>query len=149
MVSAVVGIPALLDREPIIGKIYQGRVTNIKVFGAFVYLSGIEGKMEGLIHLTELSKKRIQDPGTIVDRNQDVFVKILSVTGKRISLSYKDVDQDTGIDLDPSRMDRRKELKEERMEKQEQYMREAVNLESVWFGGLKCVERVLGEERMG
>jgi ATP-dependent RNA helicase DHX8/PRP22 len=136
-----------LDHAPIIGKIYQGRVTNIKVFGAFVYLSGIEGKMEGLIHLTELSKKRIQDPGTIVDRNQDVFVKILSVTGKRISLSYKDVDQDTGIDLDPSRMDRRKELKEERMEKQEQYMREAVNLENVSNARKKKIHGVSDMER--
>lgn len=109
------------DEEPIPGKIYKGRVTNMKVFGAFVFIRGIKGKNEGLIHLTELSNKRIQDPESVVKRNDEIFVKVLSVTGKRISLSYKDADQTTGMDLDPERMWRRKELRDERNDKQAKY----------------------------
>jgi len=135
------------DTEPIPGKIYKGRVTNIKPFGAFVFLRGIRGKFEGLIHLTELTTKRIQDPSQIVSRNQDVFIKVLSITGKRISLSYKDVEQTTGIDLDPERMTRRKELRDERAEKQQKYKEEAGTLESLSAAKRKKIQGVSDMER--
>merc|ERR1712142_75029 len=135
------------DSEPMPGKIYKGRVTNLKVFGAFVFLKGIKGKNEGLIHLTELSNKRIQDPEQIVQRNCEVFVKVLSVTGKRISLSFKDACQKTGMDLDPERMQRRKDLRDERKEKQDKYMMEQSSHETMTAKRKKKIYGVSDMER--
>jgi predicted RNA-binding protein with RPS1 domain len=44
---------------------------------------------------------RVNDPNDIVKRSQAVKVKVLSVAGTRISLSLKEVDQNTGADLAP------------------------------------------------
>lgn len=91
-----------LDAEPQIFKIYPGRVTNVKEFGAFVQLEGIEGKREGLVHVSAImAGVRIAHPQDVVSRSQKVKVKVLSVAGTRISLSMKDVDQETGRDLAP------------------------------------------------
>jgi len=97
--------------------------------------------------MTELSNKRITDPEQIVKRNDDVFVKVLSVTGKRISLSYKDADQTTGMDLDPERMIRRKELRDERTEKQAKYAIEQNNYESMSTQRKKKIYGVSDMER--
>jgi len=75
----------------------------VRDFGCFVALDGIKGKKEGLVHISQLGEPgtRVSNTADVVKRNQLVKVKVLSVVGSRISLSMKDVDQETGEDLAP------------------------------------------------
>lgn len=70
------------------GAIVPGKVTRLMDFGAFVEL---EPGIEGLVHISELSKNRVNKPSDVVKVGQDVNVKILKVdrTQGRISLSIK------------------------------------------------------------
>ncbi len=79
-----------LDKKYEIGKIYDGTVTKIVDYGAFVKLQ--EG-LEGLVHQSSLSwtKKNIH-PSKILSSSQKIKVKVieLDTEKRRISLSYKD-----------------------------------------------------------
>jgi ATP-dependent RNA helicase DHX8/PRP22 len=90
-----------LDDEPVVYKIYEGRVTNVRDFGAFVQLEGVAGRREGMVHVSMLDDRRVNNPNELVRRGQTVKVKVLNMVGNRISLSMKDVDQRTGEDLTP------------------------------------------------
>jgi len=69
-----------------------GTVKTITPFGAFVDLGGIDG----LLHVSEMSRRRVADPKEIVQIGQQVRVKVIKVEndGKRISLSMKDQEPD-------------------------------------------------------
>lgn len=73
------------------GMVVPGIITNITRFGAFVDI-GI--KENGLIHVSEMANKYIDDPGKVVKLNQHVKVKIIEVdlVRKRIQLSMKQAD---------------------------------------------------------
>ncbi|XP_061611126.1 ATP-dependent RNA helicase DHX8-like isoform X2 [Phyllopteryx taeniolatus] len=93
-----------LSDVPAVGDIYCGKVSSVMQFGCFVQLEGLRKRWEGLVHVSELRKEgRIADVSTVVSRGQKVKVKVLSVTGTKASLSMKDVDQETGEDLNPNR----------------------------------------------
>ncbi len=70
-----------------VGKTYHGTVKSLTGFGAFVDLGGVDG----MVHLTELSWKRIKNPAEVVSVGDelDVFVKSFDPEKKRISLGYK------------------------------------------------------------
>ena len=70
-----------------VGKSYHGTVKSLTSFGAFVDLGGVDG----MVHLTELSWKRIKNPAEVVSVGDelDVFVKSFDPEKKRISLGYK------------------------------------------------------------
>jgi uncharacterized protein len=74
------------DLKP--GMIVPGIITNITRFGAFVDI-GI--KENGLIHVSEMADKFIDDPSKVVKLNQHVMVKIIDMdlVRKRIQLSLK------------------------------------------------------------
>ncbi|XP_052861874.1 ATP-dependent RNA helicase DHX8 [Anopheles cruzii] len=103
--------PAMVERrkrtppmpeEPEAGKIYEGRVVNIVAFGCFVQLVGFRRKKEGLVHISQLSTEgRVNLVTDVVNRGDDVKVKVMSLAGNKISLSMKEVDQATGRDLNP------------------------------------------------
>lgn len=71
-----------------IGEVVQGVVTNLAQFGAFVKL---EEGVEGLVHLTELSPRRVNHPKECVYQGKSVKVMVLTIDSgnRRISLSYK------------------------------------------------------------
>ena len=91
-----------IDDGPVMFKVYEGRVTGVKDFGAFISLNGIRQRTEGLVHISNLSSSRVGHPSDIVARDDKVFVKIITMEGNRIGLSMKDVDQASGKDLAPS-----------------------------------------------
>ena len=68
----------------------NGKVTNITQFGAFVDI-GVH--KEGLVHVSQLSDRRVADPSTVVSINQHVRVKVISIDLERgrIALTMKDV----------------------------------------------------------
>ena len=76
-----------------VGKHYMGTVKNLTPYGAFVDIGGVDG----MVHNTELSWKRIKHPSQVVSVGQviDVFVKELDVENKRISLGYKTQEMDS------------------------------------------------------
>jgi small subunit ribosomal protein S1 len=74
------------------GEIRQGVVSSVVNFGAFVDLGG----MDGLIHVSELSWKHVDHPGSVVAVGDHVKVQVLDVdmSRERISLSLKATQQD-------------------------------------------------------
>uniref|UniRef100_A0A8C4NFX4 ATP-dependent RNA helicase DHX8 n=1 Tax=Eptatretus burgeri TaxID=7764 RepID=A0A8C4NFX4_EPTBU len=98
----------LVDRpppeEPVIGDIYSGKVSSIMQFGCFVQLEGLRKRWEGLVHISEIRREgRVASVSDIVSKGQRVKIKVLSFTGTKTSLSMKDVEQETGEDLNPTR----------------------------------------------
>ncbi|XP_073813772.1 ATP-dependent RNA helicase pea [Musca autumnalis] len=94
--------PAPMADDPEPGKIYTGKVANIVPFGCFVQLFGLKKRWEGLVHISQLrSEGRVTDVTEVVNRNSTVKVKVMSITGQKVSLSMKEVDQETGQDLNP------------------------------------------------
>lgn len=84
-------------------QIYTGKVANIVQFGCFVQIEGLRRRWEGLVHISQLRREgRVTQAQDVVQRGQKVRVKVLSVAGQKVSLSMKDVDQDTGEDLNPA-----------------------------------------------
>ena len=65
-------------------------------FGAFVRL---ENDIEGLIHISELSKKRIQSPGEAVKEGDEVTAEILTIDrdSKKIQLSIRLVESESAL----------------------------------------------------
>jgi uncharacterized protein len=72
------------------GMILPGIVTNITAFGAFVDV-GVH--QDGLVHISQLAKRRVNDPNEVVHLQQHVHVKVTEVDldRHRISLSMKDL----------------------------------------------------------
>ncbi|KAL4877535.1 P-loop containing nucleoside triphosphate hydrolase protein [Aspergillus karnatakaensis] len=96
--------PVELDDQPVLYKVYDGRVTGVKDFGAFVNLPGVKGKVDGLVHVSAMQEgARVNHPSDLVSRGQPVKVKVISIQGSRIGLSMKEVDQQTGRDLIPQK----------------------------------------------
>ncbi len=75
------------------GEIVEGKVVRLVGFGAFVEL---EPGVEGLIHISQLARRRVATPDEVVSEGQTVKVKILKVNAeqRRISLSLKDAQQE-------------------------------------------------------
>ncbi|EDW60133.1 ATP-dependent RNA helicase DHX8 [Drosophila virilis] len=93
---------AVMSDDPELGKIYSGKVANIVPFGCFVQLFGLRKRWEGLVHISQLrAEGRVTDVTEVVARNQTVKVKVMSLTGQKVSLSMKEVDQESGRDLNP------------------------------------------------
>ena len=69
------------------GKIYTGTVKSMTSYGAFVDLGGVDG----MVHCSELSWKRIKSPAEVLAIGDEitVFVKSYDAEKKRISLGYK------------------------------------------------------------
>jgi small subunit ribosomal protein S1 len=74
------------------GEVRKGVVSSVVNFGAFVDLGG----MDGLIHVSELSWKHVDHPGSVVAVGDEVEVQVLDVdlSRERISLSLKATQQD-------------------------------------------------------
>ncbi|KAL8906480.1 MAG: hypothetical protein Q9207_002018 [Kuettlingeria erythrocarpa] len=93
-----------IDDAPKLFKVYDGTVTGVKDFGAFVNLKRLRGKVDGLVHISAMQERtRVNHPSDLVSRGQSVKVKVMNVSGNRIGLSMKEVDQVTGRDLAPQK----------------------------------------------
>ena len=74
------------------GEVRSGVVSSVVNFGAFVDLGG----MDGLVHVSELSWKHVDHPGSVVQVGDEIQVQVLEVDldRERISLSLKATQQD-------------------------------------------------------
>jgi small subunit ribosomal protein S1 len=63
-----------------VGEIIQGRITHVVDFGAFVQ---VEKGLEGLIHVSELASGKASNPRDVLQPNDLVSARILSIDGER------------------------------------------------------------------
>lgn len=79
-----------------VGQVRKGVVSSIKSFGAFVDLGGIEG----LIHLTELSWKRVSHPSEVLKVGDEIDVFVLGVDriNRKVSLGLKELQPDPWVE---------------------------------------------------
>lgn len=73
-----------------VGDEVEGTVTGVIDFGAFVNVDGIEG----LIHISEISWERVEDPRNYVKTGDKVTAKIIAIDKDRLSLSLKQMTED-------------------------------------------------------
>ncbi len=70
-----------------VGKVYQGKVTGITKFGAFVQLP--EGK-SGMVHISEVANTYVEDISKVLQDGQEVTVLLIGIdVQNRINLSIK------------------------------------------------------------
>lgn len=88
--KALAWIKSLVE-EPEVGKIYEGKVVSIKDFGAFVnILPGIDG----MLHISQLSDKRVGKVTDVLKEGQMVRVKLTEIDNRgRLSLTMKGIEQ--------------------------------------------------------
>lgn len=72
------------------GDTVEGVVTGVIDFGAFVNVDGIEG----LVHISEISWERVEDPKDYVKTGDKIKAKIISIDKDRLSLSLKQMTED-------------------------------------------------------
>jgi ribosomal protein S1 len=74
------------------GTFVTGIVARLAAFGAFIEL---QPGIDGLVHISQLTDRRIHSPAEVVEVGQTVRAKIVGVSGeqRRISLSMKDLDE--------------------------------------------------------
>lgn len=77
-----------------VGDTMTGVVTGVVDFGIFVNVEGIEG----LIHISEISWERVNNPADYVKVGQTVEAKIIAIDKDRLSLSMKQLTQDPWLD---------------------------------------------------
>ncbi len=75
------------------GQVVRGRVEKIEPFGAFV---DIGGGVTGLLHVSNISHKRVADPASVLQVGQEIEVQVLELKegGKRIGLGLKQLAAD-------------------------------------------------------
>ncbi len=85
MVEDIVGVPQ-------VGKIYEGTVSTVAKFGAFVE---IMPGTDGLVHVSEISNERVNEVSDVLKRGDRVRVKVLEIRDDgKINLTMKRVDED-------------------------------------------------------
>jgi len=99
---AVVEAESTGEREELIenlqeGQVVKGIVKNLTDYGAFIDLGGIDG----LLHITDMSWKRIKHPSEIVNVGDEISVKVLKFDKDktRVSLGLKQMGEDPWEDI--------------------------------------------------
>ncbi len=84
--------------DPEVGMIYEGTVVKVVDFGAFV---NFYGSKDGLVHVSQLAKGRVNKPSDVVSEGQKVKVKLMGFDDRgKVRLSMRVVDQATGADIE-------------------------------------------------
>lgn len=73
-----------------VGSIMTGTVESLQNYGAFVRLG--DG-LSGLVHVSQISQKRIKSPKDVLEKGQEVTVKVIGVKDGKISLSMKALEE--------------------------------------------------------
>jgi len=82
-----------------VGQLVEGQITKLANFGAFAL---IDGEIEGLIHVSELSDQHITHPKEVVRENERLTLRIIHIDSdrRRMALSLKQVNNPEYADLD-------------------------------------------------
>ncbi len=87
-----------------VGQLVEGTITRLTKFGAFARL---EGEVEGLIHISEISDKRIEHPKEVLHEGETVTLRVIKIDADnhRIGLSIRRVDFPQYADMDWQALD--------------------------------------------
>ena len=97
-IKAAVNWIKSIASEPEVGQIYDGTVVKTVEFGAFV---NFFGSKDGLVHISQLAKTRVNKTTDVVKEGDRVKVKVLGHDDRgKVKLSMRVVDQQTGADLE-------------------------------------------------
>lgn len=77
------------------GSVFEGTVENLAAYGAFINLG--DG-LSGLVHISQISQKRIKKPSEVLSVGDKVKVKVLNTNDGKISLSMKALQEDMEAD---------------------------------------------------
>ena len=82
-----------------VGQLVEGTITRLTKFGAFARL---EGDIEGLIHISELSENRVEHPKEVLKEGETKTLRVIRIDGEqhRIGLSLRKVDSAAFADKD-------------------------------------------------
>jgi small subunit ribosomal protein S1 len=82
-----------------VGQLLEGKITRLTKFGAFARL---EGDIEGLIHISEISEKRIEHPKEVLHEGDVVTLRVIKIDpdNHRIGLSLRRVESMAYADMD-------------------------------------------------
>ncbi|MPM97363.1 Polyribonucleotide nucleotidyltransferase [bioreactor metagenome] len=82
-----------------VGQLVEGTITRLTKFGAFARLAD---DVEGLIHISEISEKRIEHPKEVLKEGDTVTLRIIKIDpgNHRIGLSLRRVDSMAYADMD-------------------------------------------------
>jgi len=82
-----------------VGQLVEGKITKLAPFGAFARL---EGEVEGLIHISEISEKRIEHPKEVLKVGDSVTLRVIKIDtdNHRIGLSLRRVDSPAYAEID-------------------------------------------------
>lgn len=69
-----------------VGSILSGTVDSLQSYGAFILL---ENGLSGLVHVSQISEKRIKSPADVLKIGEEVQVKVIGIKDGKISLSMK------------------------------------------------------------
>jgi len=69
-----------------VGSVLKGTVESLQAYGAFVRL---ENGLSGLVHVSQISDKRIKQPSDVLEVGQEVTAKVTAIKDGKISLSMK------------------------------------------------------------
>lgn len=85
----------------VIGQLVKGTITKLTKFGAFAKLTDLP-EIEGLIHISELSDKRVNHPREVVNEDEELTLRVvkMDVKNRRLGLSLKRVNSAEYLDLD-------------------------------------------------
>ena len=89
--AAIKWINSIVE-EPEVGKIYEGKVVKLMDFGAFV---NFMGSRDGLVHISQLKKERVEKVSDVVNEGDVVKVKVLDIDARgKVKLSMKEIETD-------------------------------------------------------
>lgn len=73
-----------------IGTVMSGTVETLQNYGAFVKL---ENGLSGLVHVSQISQKRVKNPAAVLNAGDEVQVKVIGIKDGKISLSMKALEE--------------------------------------------------------
>ena len=76
------------------GTVLEGTVETLKPYGAFVK---IDDDITGLVHVSQISRKRVQDPSNVLKKGDVVKAKVLTVKDGKLSLSMKALEEEKEV----------------------------------------------------
>lgn len=82
------------------GEIYDGEVSTIAPFGAFVKIKVGKAELEGLVHVSEISYKKVGLPSDVLNKGDKVQVKVLASHVGKLALSIKQAAKDPWLEVE-------------------------------------------------
>lgn len=120
-----------------VGKVVKGKVVNLMPFGAFVE---IESGLTGLVHISQISNKRINKPQEVLSLGEEVEAKIteIDMEKKKISLSIKEIlPVEAGIKTESGKGEAAEEIPDEHKEEMKLTLGDLVSQDSEEAAGAK------------